>query len=259
MEKSLQVFKNNEFGEVRTIEESGSILFCGSDVAKALGYARPNDALNQHCKGDGAVFHRIIDSLGREQQAKFISEGNLYRLIMNSKLPSAEKFEKWVIDEVLPTIRRHGVYATAETAERLMNDPDFMIKTFQTLKDERAARQRLEIQAEIDKPKVLFADSVAASHTTILIGELAKIIKQNGVEMGQNRLFEWMRNNGYLIRRRGTDYNMPTQRSMELGLFDIKETAINHSDGHVSISKTVKCSGKAQIYFVNLFCERREA
>ena len=259
MEKSLQVFKNNEFGEVRTIEESGSILFCGSDVAVALGYTNPQKALRDHCKDDGVTFRSVIDSLGREQQAKFITEGNLYRLIMNSKLPSAEKFEKWVIDEVLPTIRRHGIYATAETAERLMNDPDFLIKTFQTLKDERELRQRLEIQAEIDRPKVLFSDSVAASHTTILIGELAKIIKQNGVDMGQNRLFEWMRNNGYLIRRKGTDYNMPTQKSMELGLFDIKETAINHSDGHVSISKTVKCTGKAQIYFVNMLCERREA
>lgn len=180
---------------------------------------------------------------------KVIPEGDIYRLIVRSKLPSAEKFEMWVFDEVLPAVRKHGAYAT----EELLNDPELAIKAFTALKEEREKNKALLEDNQRMKPKEIFADAVSASHTTILIGELAKILKQNGVEMGQKRLFAWMRDNGYLIKRKGADWNMPTQRSMEMGLFEIKETAINNPDGSIRISKTVKVTGKGQQYFINKF------
>ena len=183
----------------------------------------------------------------------FIPEGDVYRLIVHSKLPTAERFERWVFDEVLPTIRKTGGYVA---------DEETFIETYLPYADEATRTlfrstlttiRNLNAKIEADKPKVLFADSIAASKTSILIGELAKILKQNGVDMGQNRLFQWMRDNGYLIKRRGTDYNMPTQRAMEMRLFEIKETAITHSDGHVTVNNTPKVSGRGQAYFVNQF------
>ena len=243
----LQIFNNPEFGEIRTIEENGKTLFCGSDVAKALGYSNPRDALLRHCRG--VAKHDTPTNSG-VQSMSFIPEGDLYRLIANSKLPTAERFEMWVFDEVIPTIRKHGAYMTTSKLEEVMNDPDAWITMLTALKDEREARKALEVKTAADAPKVLFADAVTTSHTSILVGELAKIVKQNGVDMGQNRLFEWLRSNGYLIRRQGTDYNMPTQRSMELGLFEIKETAVTHSDGHTTVSKTPKVTGKGQCYSI---------
>lgn len=186
---------------------------------------------------------------------EYISEPIFYLLSMKAENETARAFQRTIAYDVLPAIRKHGVYATAETAERLMSDPDFMIKTFTALKEERAKRKELEARAEADRPKVLFADSVTASKNSILVGEMAKLLKQNGVHTGQNRLFETLRNKGYLIKRQGTDYNMPTQKSMEMGLFEIKETVINHSDGHTSVTKTPKITGKGQQYFVNLFLD----
>lgn len=247
----LQIFDSPKFGQIRTImQEDGKPLFCGSDVAKALGYVNSRKALTDHCKG---VTKRDTPTAGGIQSISYIPEGDVYRLITHSKLPAAEQFESWVFDEVLPSIRKHGVYANAETAERLMSDPDFMIKTFTALKEEREARRALETQVNKDKPKVLFADSVAASHTSILVGDLAKLIQQNGVAVGGTRLFNWLRENGFLIKRKGADWNMPTQRSMEQGLFEIKETVVSHADGHTSINKTPKVTGKGQCYFVNRF------
>ena len=188
----------------------------------------------------------------------FLPEGDVYRLIAHSKLPAAEKFERWVFDEVLPTIRKHGAYMTPEQIENVLTNPDTIIQLAQNLKAEQEKRRQLECKVEEDKPKVLFADAVATSKTSILIGELAKILKQNGVDMGQNRLFHWMRQNGYLIRRQGTDYNMPTQKSMEMKLFEIKETSITHADGHVSVSKTPKITGRGQQFFIKLFLEAKE-
>lgn len=175
---TIQIFINNEFGEIRTLEENGKPLFCGSDVAKALGYG---------------------------------------------------------------------------------NDPDSWITLLTALKDERKQKQQLQLQAAEDKPKVIFADAVSASDGTILIGELAKILKGNGIQIGQNRLFEQLRREGYLIKRKGTDYNAPTQMAMELELFKVKETAITHSDGHVTISKTTKVTGKGQQYFINRFLGAQSA
>lgn len=174
-------------------------------------------------------------------------------LVLSSKLPGAKKFKRWVTAEVLPSIRRHGAYMTPETIERALTDPDTIIRLATALKDEREKNKALASENEVNRPKALFADSVATSKSSILVGELAKLLKQNGVDIGQNRLFERLRNEGYLIRRNGTDYNMPTQKSMELGLFEIKETVVSHADGHTSISKTPKVTGKGQLFFVNKF------
>lgn len=250
MANELQIFNNPEFGEIRTLDESGAVLFCGSDVAKALGYTNPSKALSDHCKG---VTKRYAPTKSGMQEMSFIPESDLYRLVFGSKLPSAEKFTDWVTREILPSVRRHGAYMTPEVIERTLTDPDYIIQLATTLKEERQKRKALEAQAEADKPKVLFADSVASSQTSILVGELAKLLRQNGVDIGGTRLFRWLRENVYLIRRSGSDYNMPTQSSMELGLFKIKETAITHADGTVTVSKTVKVTPKAQIYFVNKF------
>lgn len=216
--------------------------------------ANPSKALSDHCKG---VTKRYTPTKSGTQEMSFIPESDLYRLVFSSKLPTAEKFTDWVTDEILPTIRKHGAYMTPDVIERTLTDPDYIIQLATTLKDEQQKRKALEAQAEENRPKVLFADSVATSHTSILIFDLAKILKQNGVDIGGNRLFEWMRKNGYLVRRKGSDYNMPTQRSMEMSLFEVKETSVSHSDGHISVNKTPKVTGKGQQYFINLFLSKK--
>ena len=227
---------------MRTITENGNTLFCGSDVAKALGYVNPSKALNDHCRG---ITKRDTPTSSGVQTMSFIPEGDVYRLITHSKLPTAEKFERWVFDEVLPTVRQTGAYMTPETIEKVLMNPDTIISLATQLKE-------LQTKVEKDKPKVLFADAVAASHTSILIGDLAKLIRQNGVEVGQNRLFQWLRDNGYLCST-GERYNLPTQKSMELKLFEVKETTISNPDGSIRITRTTKVTGKGQAYFVNKF------
>lgn len=249
----LQIFNSNEFGKIRTFEENRKAFFCGSDVAKALGYDQPHKAIKQHCKADGGITHTVTDNLGRKQQAKFIDEGNLYRLIAHSKLPTAEKFEHWVFDEVLPTIRKTGGYVSNDDAFISTYLPFADDQTKMLFKSTLQTVRQLNDKIEADRPKVLFADAVTASKTDILIGELAKIIRQNGCDIGEKRLFKWLREHGYLISRKGTDYNAPTQRSVDMGLFRVKETAITHSDGHTTISKTTKVTGKGQSYFINKF------
>lgn len=254
----IQIFNSPEFGQIRTVtNDNEKVLFCGADIAKALGYKDTRHAITAHCKG--GVKCPVLTN-GGYQETTFIPEGDVYRLITHSKLPSAEEFERWVFDEVLPTIRKHGAYMTEQTLEQALTSPDFLIKLATQLKAEQEKNRELEStvkkQGELmerARPLVCFANSVKTANTSILIGELAKILKQNGVNIGQNRLFAWLRDNGYLVSRKGSDYNMPTQKSMELGLFEIKETTINHSDGHISISKTPKISGKGQVYFVNKF------
>ncbi len=251
----LKIFENPEFGFVRTVEIDGKPYFVASDVAKALGYANPRDAILRHCKGvvkhDGVSNTTNQHGTTTEQimELNFIPEGDIYRLIVKSKLPSAERFEAWVFDEVLPSIRKHGMYAE----EELLDNPDLLIKVAQALKKEREKNKKLSEENKRMKPKEIFADAVTVSDTCILIGELAKIIKQNGVDIGQNRLFTWMRDNGYLISRKGTDYNMPMQKSMDLGLFEIKERTINNPDGSVRVTKTVLVTGRGQQYFINKF------
>ena len=247
----LQVFNNQEFGQVRTMTIDGSPWFVAKDVCECLGITKHRDAVSR-LDGDerGSV---EVDTLGGTQQMAAVNEYGLYSLVLSSRKPSAKAFKRWITHEVIPAIRKHGAYMTGETLEQALTSPDFLIRLATELKTEQEARKTTEAQIEADKPKVLFADSVAASHGSILVGELAKLLNQNGIDIGQNRLFNWLRENGYLICRKGTDYNMPTQRSMEMQLFSIKETAITHSDGHVSISKTVKVTGKGQLYFVNKF------
>ena len=228
---------------MRTLTENGNTLFCGSDVAKALGYTNAPDALTRHCRG---IVKRDTPTSSGVQTMSFIPEGDVYRLITHSKLPTAEKFERWVFDEVLPTVRQTGAYMTPETIEKVLMNPDTIISLATQLKE-------LQTKVEQDKPKVLFADAVAASHTSILIGDLAKLIRQNGVEVGQNRLFQWLRDNGYLIKRKGSDWNMPTQRSIEMGLLEIKESTHIDGNGCNVTTKTPKVTGKGQAYFVNKF------
>ena len=240
----IKIFENPEFGKVRTVEIDGKPYFCGSDIAEALGYAKPNNAVAMHCR---ATLKQGIPISGKIQEVNFIPEGDVYRLVVRSKLPSAEKFERWVFDEVLPSIRKSGGYIAGQEQ---MTDSELMAKALLV-----AQKQIEERNAQIEsmKPKEIFADAVSASQTTILIGELAKLIRQNGVDIGQNRLFSWLRENGYLVKRKGTDYNQPTQKSANLGILTTKETIIAHSNGSTEIKKTVKVTGKGQQYFINKF------
>lgn len=253
----LQIFKNPEFGEIRTIEKNGEPWFVGKDVAAALGYSNTRDALDRHVDIDDKNTVVNPDGNRGNPNMTIINESGLYSLVLSSKLPTAKKFKRWVTSEVIPSIRKHGGYLTPDKLEEVLLKPDTLIQLAQNLKAEQEKRKALEVKMEEQKPKVLFAESVEAAKTSILIGELAKLLKQNGINIGQNRLFEWLRNNGYLIRRQGSDYNMPTQRAMEMGLFEIKETTITHSDGHIHVSKTPKVTGKGQVYFVNLFVSGR--
>ena len=247
---NIQIFKNDSFGAVRTTtDENGKILFCGKDVATALGYVDTAQAIRKHCKG---VVEITTPSNGGAQMMKFITEGDVYRLTFGSKLPSAEKFTDWVADEILPSIRKHGAYMTENVIEQALTSPDFLIQLATQLKEEQAQRKALEQRVEADLPKVLFADAVETSQNSILIGDLAKLIKQNGVDIGQKRLFAWMRKNGYLIKS-GSSTNMPTQRSMEMKLFEVKERSISNPDGSVRVTKTTKVTGKGQTYFINIF------
>nr|DAW34598.1 MAG TPA: repressor domain protein [Caudoviricetes sp.] len=250
---NIKIFENTEFGSIRTVDVNNEPWFVGKDVCEALRYSNSRKALADHVKENhkGVTF---CDTPGGKQQITIIDEAGLYSLVMRAKTEKAEAFQEWVTGEVLPAIRKHGGYLTPDKIEQALTDPDTIIKLATTLKEERAARQQAEANLQAAKPKVLFADAVSASDSTILIGDLAKLIKQNGHPIGQKRLFNWMREQGYLIKRQGADYNSPTQRAMEMGLFKIKETAISHSDGHVSVSKTTKVTGKGQQYFINKFC-----
>lgn len=245
----LKLFDNPVFGTIRTTQENGKVLFCGTDVAKTLGYADPYDAIRRHTKGS---VKRPVLTPGGEQQVNFIPIGDVHRLIAHSHLPEAEKYESWVFDEVLPDIQQHGMYATPDTVDKLLSDPETAITILTRYKDERDKRMALEAQAVKDAPKVLFADSVAESEQTILIGELAKLMKQNGFDIGQNRLFERLRKDGYLCSV-GERRNLPTQKAMEMKLFEIKERTINNPDGSVRLTMTVKVTGKGQIYFINRY------
>lgn len=253
-----QAFESQEFGTIRALEHDGRPMFCAKDVAAALGYKDTINAIKQHCRGV-AFHHPIKDNLGREQNARFITEGDMYRLIASSKLESAQRFESWVFDEVIPSIRRDGAYVASDGSE---DDATLMARALKAA--DRALRERdarmaaLEAENAEMRPKALFADSVAASDGTCLVGELAKMMTQAGFPIGQNRLFEVLRDDGFLGKS-GSNRNVPTQRAMEMGLFRIKETAITHSDGHVTINRTPKVTGKGQRYFIERYCGREVA
>ena len=267
MSNELKIFENAEFGSIRTVEMNGAPYFVGKDVAEVLGYSNTNKAIHVHVDDedkkvlDFKGFSHFGNTLWGENDFSnktIINESGLYSLILSSKLPKAKEFKHWVTSEVLPAIRRHGMYAT----EELLANPDFAIKVFNELKAEREKRQALETEVKVkehqieqDKPKVIFADAVSTANTSILIGDLAKLIKQNGVDMGQKRLFEWMRTNGYLIKS-GSSKNMPIQRYMEQGLFEVKESVIANPDGSSRVTRTTKVTGKGQQYFINMFLSK---
>ena len=253
---NLAVFSSSEFGTVRTLEEAGAVLFCASDVAKALGYASPRKAIATHCKG---VLKRNTLTPGGEQEVSFIPESDLYRLVFSSKLPTAEKFTDWVTAEVLPAIRKHGAYMTPETLQTAILNPDTMIQICQELKAEQDKSRALSEENSRLVPKGLFADAVSVSDHCILVGELAKLLKQNGVDTGQNRLYEQLRADGFLVKdRKRSDFNMPTQKAMELGLFKVRESTRVHSDGHTSIDRTPKVTGKGQVYLINYYLKKNQ-
>lgn len=253
--ENLQIFNSEEFGQVRTMVIDGEPWFVGKDVADILGYSNSRKALLDHVdnedKYDGVT---IRDAIGRGQNTVVINESGLYSLILLSKMPNAKKFKRWVTSEVLPSIRGNGAYIAGQenmTPEQIMAAGLQAAQKIIDSKNQQIEAQKTDIQRM--KPKEIFADAVSASHTSILIGALAKIISQNGVQIGQNRLFAWMRENGYLITRRGADYNMPTQRAMEMKLFEIKERTVNNPDGSVRIIRTALVTGKGQQYFINKF------
>ena len=246
----MKVFNNAEFGKIRTLNRDGEPWFVGKDVATALGYKDSVNALKSHVAEEDKGGWRIATQYG-EREAVIINESGLYSLILSSKLDSAKRFKRWVTAEVLPSIRKSGGYIAGQEE---MSDTELLAKAL--LVAQRQIEQRNAQIAEM-QPKALFADAVAASHTSILIGELAKILKQNGVDIGQNRLFETLRQLGYLIRRNGTDYNSPTQRAMELGLFEVKESTVGNPDGSVRVTRTTKVTGKGQQYFINKFLSRK--
>lgn len=242
----LQVFNNQEFGSVRTLTLNDEPWFVGKDVAKILGYVDTNKAIAMHVDEDDKLNDKTALSLG-QRGGWFINESGLYSLILSSKLPSAKKFKRWVTSEVLPALRKTGQYQVKE-----LSGQELMAKALIEAQSVLAAKDK---QIEEMKPKVVFADAVATSHTSILVGKLAKILKQNGIDMGQKRLFAWLREKGYLIKRQGTDYNMPTQKAMELGLFEIKEGSYVNGSGVNITTKTPKITGKGQQYFINKFLQ----
>jgi len=242
----LKIFKNSEFGEIRTVEIGGEPWFVGKDVAEVLGYSNPQKAVRDHIDDDDKTLNESFTVNGT--QGVLINESGLYSLILSSKLPNAKAFKRWVTSEVLPSIRKHGLYAK----EELLDNPDIAIAAFKALKEEREARKALEAENERMQPLALFAKSVSASDTSILIGDLAKLLKQNGYDTGQKRLFEELRQRSFLMKT-GSSKNLPTQNAMELGLFEVKESTINNPDGSVRVTKTTKVTGKGQVYFVNLF------
>lgn len=250
----IKIFENQDFGAIRTVEVDGEPYFVGKDVAEVLGYTNPQKSIRDHVDEEDKTVNELFTVNGTK--GILINESGLYSLILSSKLPNAKKFKRWVTSEVLPAIRTTGGY---------VNNDDTFVNTYLPFADEQTKMlfrstletvRKLNSKIEADKPKVLFADAVETAQTSILIGDLAKLIKQNGVDIGQKRLFDWLREKGYLIKN-GNSRNMPTQKAMDLKLFEVKERTINNPDGSVKITKTTKVTGKGQQYFINKFLNKK--
>lgn len=241
----LQVFQNNQFGEIRAVVKNGEPWFVAADVCKALEIANNRKAISRLDDDEKGV--TSSDTPGGTQAMTTVNEPGLYALVLGSRKPEARQFKRWITHEVLPSIRKTGGYINGQET---MSDTELMAKALLVAQRQIEERNCLIEQM---KPAQIFADAVCASEQSILVGDLAKLLRQNGIDIGQKRLFQWLRDNSYLIKRKGSDWNMPTQRSMDMELFEIKETAITHSDGHVTISRTVKVTGKGQKYFINKF------
>lgn len=265
MANDLKIFENPEFGFLRTLEVDGEIWFHAADACKVLGFTNTTMVLHRIPESDKAKFN-----LGdRGSSHNFVNESGLYALVLFSRKPEAVKFRSWVTSDVLPSIRKHGAYMTETTIDKIIADPDFGIRLLQQLKaeQERAAvlqqenlrleetNKALVVKAKEDEPMVLFAESVEASVQSILVGDLAKLLRQNGYDIGPNRLFEDLRNRGYLMSS-GSSWNMPTQYSMERGWFEVKERTIIDPNGSVRLVRTTKVTGKGQIYFINLYLKK---
>lgn len=254
MEK-LKVFENSNFGKIRVLGIDGEPWFIAVDIAKVLDYRTAYDMtriLDEDEKGT-----QIVRTPGGNQNVIVINESGIYSSILRSRKPEAKQFKKWVTSEVLPSIRKHGAYLTNQTVEKVLTDPDFLIQLALNLKEEREKRLIAETELQENKPKIIFANCVETSRSSCLVGELAKLINQGGYPIGQNRLFAWMRDNGYLIRQKGENYNLPTQYSMDLKLMEVKKNIINNPDGTVRVTRTTKITGKGQIYFLHKFLGER--
>lgn len=269
MSESIQIFKNPIFGDIRIAATDNGPFFCLADLCKAVSLSNPSSVRNRLDDDDVQLLdlHALNYTEGvGNSMANFVSESGFYDVLLQSSSPNVKPFRKWVTSKVLPSIRNHGAYMTPQKIEEVLANPDLIIGLATQLKEERRRVETLtqdvvqlgartieqEKALEAAAPKVLFADSVTASESSILVGELAKILKQNGIEIGQNRLFEWLRNNEYLCTR-GESKNLPTQRAMELKLFEIKKTSITQPDGTVFVTSTTKVTPKGQMYFVNQF------
>lgn len=259
----IQVFKNEQFGEIRTAGTAQEPIFCAADICRALGYSNGRKAISDHCD-EGDVTKRDTPTSSGVQSMTFVNESGMYSLIFGSKLESAKQFKKWVTSDVLPSIRKHGMYATEATVESMLNDPEnaiLMLQAYQKERKERLAAQqqveKLEQQAIEDKPKIIYADAVKGSTSSCLIGELAKMIAQNGYPIGEKRLFQWMRENHYLCSY-GEKFNQPYQQYIEQGLFTMKQNVFS-VDGEMRTRNTTKVTGKGQIYFINKFIGEPQA
>ena len=272
----LKLFENPEFGSVRAMEIGGESWFVGRDICRLFGDKNESRSLSRVDDADKQII-QITDTMGRSQNAIIVNESGLYSLLfamqpqkanhdgvsdaypieIQQRIEKLRGFKRWVTHDVIPSIRKHGAYMTDETLEKALLSPDFLIQLATELKTEKEKNRQLETKIEKDKPKTIFADAVSASASSILVGDLAKLIRQNGYNIGQKRLFSWMRDNGYLMKS-GSSYNLPTQYSMEREWFEIKETTVVHADGHTTVNKTPKVTGKGQIYFINLFLQGGE-
>ncbi len=243
----LQIFQNPEFGEIRTIERDGEPWFVGKDVAAALGYSNTRDALDRHV--DNEDKNTVVNSDGNRGNPNMviINESGLYSLVLSSKLPTAKAFKRWITSEVIPSIRKTGGYQIPQGKELLA------LAVLEAQKTIEAQATQIEEM----RPHALLGRAITTADTSILIGDFAKILRQNGVLMGAKRLFVWMRENGYLIKRKGTDWNLPTQRSMEMGLFEIKESVHIDGNGCNRITRTPKLTGKGQEYFIEKFLHQK--
>ena len=266
MNNELAIFKHGDFTARTITDDNGEIWFVAKDVAITLGYkdSTINNALSSLFAivpdiwaGKKRIFVRSENGVEQEREMLCLTEQGLYFFLGRSDKKAALPYQMWVAGEVVPSIRKHGFYATPQAAEQILNDPDTFIKILTAFKEEKAKVAELTAQAEENKPKVIFADAVDASKDSILIGELAKLLRQNGVNVGEIRLFAWLREKGYLCKARGEDWNLPTQRSMDSGLFKIKKTAVNDPNKGAVVRRTPKVTGKGQIYFVNGFLSGR--
>ena len=236
------IITNAEFGSIRIEMRNGEPWFIGSSVAKVLKYQNQQKAIRDHVDAEDKLTEQIVLA-GQRREVTLINESGLYSLILSRKMEEAKRFKHWITSEVLPAIRKTGGYQQTEPQGKELLALA-VLEAQKTIEEQNRAIERM-------RPKEIVADAVSASKTSILIGDLAKLIKQNGVDIGEKRLFQWMRENGYLIRKDGASYNMPTQKSMDLEVMEIKESTITQPNGSVRISRTPKVTGKGQKYFIN--------